>query len=176
VTPSALSLEQFDAPLILDFLQDLEMTQHNSPQTCNARLVAIKSFMRFLEHREPALLEQSRHILTIPAKRTEIRLINYLSLTEMQAVLNQPDLHRRDGIRDRAMVHLCFSAGLRVSKLVGLPLEALEWQPSPSVRIQGKDRRERVLLLWKQPAADLRAWVAVRGHPTVPELFVNARN
>jgi integrase/recombinase XerD len=175
VTPSALCLEQLDAPLVMDFLQHLETARHNSPQTRNARLVAIKSFLRFLEHRVPALLEQSRRILAIPAKRTDSRLISYLSLEEMQAVLNVPHLHRRDGIRDRAMLHLCFSAGLRVSELVGLPLPALEWQPSPHVHIHGKGRRERLIPLWKQTAADLRAWLAVRGQPRAPELFVNAR-
>jgi integrase/recombinase XerD len=174
VTPSALYLEQIDAPLVMDFLHYLEAERHNSPRTRNARLVAIKSFMRFIEHRVPALLEQSRRILAIPAKRTDSRLISYLSLPEMQALLNAPDLQHRDGIRDRAMLHLCFSAGLRVSELVGLPLQALEWQPSPNVRIQGKGRRERRLPLWKQSAADLRAWLAVRGQALTPELFVNA--
>jgi integrase/recombinase XerD len=176
VTPSALSLEQLDAPLVMDFLHYLETERHNVPRTRNARLVAIKSFMRFVEYREPSLLEQSRRILAIPAKRTDTRLISYLSLEEMQAVLNTPNLQRRDGIRDRAMLHLCFSAGLRVSELVNLPLNALEFAPSPSVRIQGKGRRERHLPLWKQTAIDLRAWLAVRGEPLVPELFVNARN
>lgn len=176
VTPSALCLEQIDASLVMDFLQYLETERHNSPRTRNSRLVAIKSFMRFIEHRVPSLLEQSRRILAIPAKRTDSRLISYLSLEEMQAVLNAPDLQRRDGIRDRAMLHLCFSAGLRVSELVGLSLHALELQPSPNVRIQGKGRRERLLPLWKQTAVDLRAWLTVRGQPPATELFVNARN
>ena len=175
-TPSSLYLEQLDAPLIMDFLHHLETERHNSPRTRNARLVAIKSFMRFIEYRVPALLEHSRRILAIPAKRTETRLIHYLSLGEMQALLNAPALQRRDGIRDRAMLHLCCCAGLRVSELVGLPLQALQWQPSPNVRIQGKGRRERVLPLWKQTATDLRAWLALRGALPVPELFVNARN
>ena len=175
-TRSSLYLEQLDAPLIMDFLHHLETERHNSPRTRNARLVAIKSFMRFIEYRVPALLEHSRRILAIPAKRTETRLIHYLSLGEMQALLNAPALQRRDGIRDRAMLHLCFCAGLRVSELVGLPLQALQWQPSPNVRIQGKGRRERVLPLWKQTATDLRAWLALRGALPVPELFVNARN
>ena len=74
--------------------------------------------MRFVEYRVPSLVEQSRSILAIPAKRTDSRLINYLSLVEMQAVLNAPDLQRRDGLHDRAMLHLCFSAGLRVSELI----------------------------------------------------------
>ena len=174
VTPSALCLEQIDAALIMDFLQHLETERHNSPRTRNARLVAIKSFMRFVEYRVPSVLEQSRRILAIPAKRTDIRLVNYLSMAEMQALLNAPDIQRRDGIRDRAMLNLCFSAGLRVSELVGLPLQALEWQPSPNVRIQGKGRRERLLPVWKQTAADLRAWLAVRGQLPASELFVNA--
>jgi site-specific recombinase XerD len=132
--------------------------------------------MRFIEHRVPSILEQSRRILAIPAKRTDTRLINYLSLDEMEVLLNTPDIERRDGIRDRAMLHLCFSAGLRVSELVNLPLHALEWQPSPSVRIHGKGRRERLLPIWKQATTDLRAWLAVRGQPPVTELFVNARD
>ena len=76
--------------------------------------------MRFLEYRVPALLEHSRRILAIPAKKTETRLVHYLTVEEMQSLLNVPDLQQRDGIRDRAMLHLCFAAGLRVSELVNL--------------------------------------------------------
>ena len=175
VTPSALSLEHIDAPLVMDFLHSLETERRNTPRTRNARLVAIKSFMRFLEYRVPSLLEQSRRILAIPAKRTAERVVPYLTLEEMQAVLNAPNLQRRDGVRDRAMLHLCVSAGLRVSELLSLPVQALDWQTSPSVHIHGKGRKERILPLWKQTATDLRAWLAIRGEPPAPELFVNAR-
>jgi integrase/recombinase XerD len=176
LTPSALCLEQLDASLLMDFLQSLETERGNCARTRNARLVAVKSFMRFMEHRVPAILEQSRRILAIPAKRTDTRLISYLSFDEMQALLNAPDLERRDGIRDRAMLHLCFSAGLRVSELVSLPLHALERQLPPSVRIYGKGRRERLLPIWKQTTTDLRAWLAVRGQAPATELFVNAQD
>lgn len=175
VSPSELELEQLDAPLIMDFLEQLETKRGNTASTRNARLAAIKSFMRFCEYREPSILEQSRRILAIPFKRTDARLIDHLSIAEMQAILNAPDLQVRDGLRDRAMLHLCFSAGLRVSELVGLPLVALELQPLPSIRVQGKGRRERCLPLWKETAADLRAWLAVRGDALAPELFLNAR-
>ena len=96
-------------------------------------------------------------------------------MAEMQAILNAPDVRTREGIRDRAMLHLCFSAGLRVSELVGLPLIALTLYPTPSIRVMGKGRKERSLPLWKQTAADMRAWLAVRGDAPVPELFLNAR-
>jgi site-specific recombinase XerD len=175
VSPSELELEQLDAPLIMAFLEQLETKRGNAASTRNARLAAIKSFMRFCEYREPSILEQSRCILAIPFKRTDVSLVDHLTIAEMQATLNAPDLQTWAGLRDRAMLHLCFSAGLRVSELVGLPLTAVELQPSPSVRIQGKGRRERCLPLWKKTAADMRAWLAVRGDARVPELFLNAR-
>jgi integrase/recombinase XerD len=176
VPPSQLSLEQLDAPLVMDFLDYLERVRGNSPSTRNARLVAIKSFMSFLEHRVPALLEQSRQIHTIPPKKTNTPLVKHLLREEIEALLNTPSLETRSGIRDRAMLHLCFATGLRVSELVTLPLAALTLHPSPSLRVTGKGRRERTLPLWKQTAADLRAWLAVRGErPGILELFVNAR-
>ncbi|MEJ2388449.1 MAG: tyrosine-type recombinase/integrase [Chromatiaceae bacterium] len=176
VTPSALSLEQIDARLVQDFLAHLEAARGNSPRTRNTRLAAIKSFMHFVEYRAPALLEQIREILAIPTKKIDQPLIAYLTQTEIQALLNAPDVQTRCGIRDRAMLHVCFAAGLRVSELIGLPLTALCLQPTPTVHIQGKGRRQRALPLWKQAAEDVRAWLAVRGEVSVPELFVNHQN
>lgn len=175
VTPSQLALEQIDASLVMDFLADIESGRGNCARTRNTRLAAIKSFMRFVEHRVPSVLEQSLRVLAIPTKKTTTPLIRYLSVAEMQAILNAPDLHTRAGIRDRAMLHLGFAAGLRVSELVGLPLSAVTLQPAPAIRVMGKGRKERSLPLWKQTASDLRAWLAVRGNVAVPELFVNAR-
>jgi integrase/recombinase XerD len=175
-SPSRLTLEQIDSSLVMSFLDSLEFARGNSVSTRNARLVAIKSFMAFVENRLPAFLEQSRQIRAIVPKRTTVRLINHLTRDEIQALLNAPDLATRGGVRDRAMMHLCFAAGLRVSELVALPLERLSLHPDPCVRVLGKGRRERALPLWKQTAADVRAWLDVRvAKPSVCELFVNAR-
>ncbi len=175
VPPSKLALEQLDAPLVMDFLAALETERGNSPTTRNARLAAIKSFMRFLEYRVPALLEQIRRVLAIPAKKTDQPLIPHLSLAEMQAILNAPAIRTRYGLRDRAMLHVCFAAGLRVAELLTLPLAAVTWHPTPTIHIQGKGRRHRALPLWKQTAEDVRAWLAVRGEVALPELFFSTQ-
>jgi integrase/recombinase XerD len=158
----------------MDFLAHLEAERGNSARTRNARLAAIKSFMKFVEYRVPSSLEQSRRVLAIPTKKTDLPLVHYLSMTEMQAILDAPDVHTRYGLRDRAMISLCFAAALRVSELLTLPLTALTFYPTPTVQIQGKGRRERALPLWKQTADDLREWLAVRGDFTVPEVFLSA--
>ncbi len=174
--PSRLSLEEIDSTLVMSFLDSLESTRRNSASTRNARLVAIKSFMAFVEIRLPALLEQCRQIRAIAPKKTVVRLVSHLTRDEIQALLNAPDLASRGGTRDRAMMHLCFAAGLRVSELVTLPLERLSLHPDPCLRVLGKGRRERALPLWKQTAADLRAWLNVRiAQPSVCEVFVNSR-
>jgi site-specific recombinase XerD len=59
VAPSQLALEQIHAPLVVDFLNDLEATRGNGPSSRNVRLAAIKSFMLFLEYRVPSALEPS---------------------------------------------------------------------------------------------------------------------
>lgn len=174
VSPSALTLEQIDARLVSAFLEHLEDVRQNAAVTRNVRLAAIKSFFRFLEYRQPAALEQIRRVLAIPFKKTDRRLVPYLLREELQAVLDAPDPKTREGIRDRAMMHLAVCAGLRVSELTGLKIEDIDLRPL-SIRVLGKGRRERTLPLWKTTAAALRAWLAVRGRPVTPELFVNAR-
>jgi site-specific recombinase XerD len=175
IAPSAITLEQLDAPLILNFLTWLEEKRGNAISSRNVRLAAIKAFMHFMELRAPAALEQIRRILEIAAKKTVSRLVKHLTREEVQALLNAPDPSRLDGIRDRAMLHLCFAGGLRVSELLGVQLKDLKLQPQPTVLIHGKGRRQRCLPLWKETATAVRAWLAIRGTVLVPEMFYNAR-
>jgi integrase/recombinase XerD len=175
LVPSNIQLEQIDAQLILAFLQHLESDRKNQPISRNARLAAIKSFMRFVNYRVPSAIDQVRSILAIPFKKTDQRLITHLTFDEMQAVIDAPDPSTRKGIRDRAMLHLGFTAGLRVSELVGLAVENLSLNPTATVFIRGKGRRERALPLTRETVAAVRAWMAVRGNPIAPELFLSAR-
>jgi len=175
VPPSQLAIEQLDAPLVVSFLNHLETTRSNRPSSRNVRLAAIKSFMHFLEYRVPSAIEQIRRILAIPLKKAETRLVKHLTVEEMQAILNAPEPTNWAGIRDRAMLHLSFAGGLRVSELVGMQLADVTLQPHASILVRGKGRRERCLPLWKVTAAALRAWLAVRGSASAPELFLNAR-
>jgi site-specific recombinase XerD len=174
-TPSAIALEALEAPLVLAFLTHIEEKRGCSASTRNARLAAIRSFMRFVELRVPSVIEQSRRVLAIPMKKTDTKLVRHLSHEEIEALLRAPDGTTRFGIRDRAMMHLAYAAGLRATELVTLPLGAAVMTGVPSVRVVGKGRKERALPLWKSAADDVRAWIAVRGDARAGELFTNAR-
>ncbi|HHN6585538.1 TPA: tyrosine-type recombinase/integrase, partial [Escherichia coli] len=173
---STLTIEQLNEKLILDFLTYLQRERNNTARTINSRLAAIKSFMRFLQYRVPTALEQINRILAIPVQRTDRNLIRHLKQEEAQALLNAPDPTTRTGIRDRAMVHLALSGGLRVSELVGLRISDLHFDNSNvNVLIHGKGRKQRELRLWRSVTQSVRAWLSVRGQASVPELFLNAR-
>jgi site-specific recombinase XerD len=173
--PSTLHLEDLDAPLVLGFLAHLEETRGNGASTRNARLAAVKSFMRFVEHRVPSALAQVQRVMAIPLKRTKKREVQHLTFKEVQALLDAVDLEARDGVRDRAMLYLAFAAGLRVSELISVCIEDFRLQPTPTLLVHGKGRRERELPLWRQTATALKRYLAVRPTSSFLQLFLSGR-
>jgi integrase/recombinase XerD len=174
IRPYRLEVEQLDAPLILAFLEHIETDRGNSGRTRNARLAAVNAFFRFLEYRLPSCLDQASRIHAIPMKKTDEALVGYLRRDELQALLDAPDVRTPAGVRDQAMLHLAFAAGLRVSELVGLRLDQLDQPALSRIHVLGKGRRERVLPLWKETAATLKSWLALRPQSSHPELFLSA--
>jgi site-specific recombinase XerD len=172
--PSQLSIEQLDASVVLAFLSHIEGERRCTARTRNARLAAIHSFFRYLEYRVPSCLEQAAQIRAIPMKRADQALVCHLDRDEIITLLDVPDRQTALGLRDRAMLHLAFAAGLRVSELVGLRLDQLDRGPTPRVRILGKGRRERVLPLWRETANAISDWIEVRPTKGDQELFLNA--
>jgi integrase/recombinase XerD len=172
-SPSELAIEDLDVQMIRAFLEHIEVGRANSVRSRNARLAAIKSFFRFVEHRHPACLEQALMIRALPVKRTDTRLIDYLTREELQALLAAPNRYTLGGLRDRAMLHLAYAAGLRASELLAVRMGDFPEGSFSSVRILGKGRRERILPLWKETQAAIRAWLAVRPGDAGPELFLN---
>lgn len=173
-SPSSLDIEQLDARLVMAFLDHLERDRRNGISSRNARLAAIKSLFRYIEHRVPSAIDQVRRILAIPTKRSTSRLVGYLTREEAQAIINAPD-STAAGLRDRAMLHLAVATGMRVSELVGTQLEDLDLQPQPTITVHGKGRRERRLPLWRETATALKRWLRVRPDGPSRNLFLNDR-
>ncbi|MDE0704744.1 MAG: tyrosine-type recombinase/integrase, partial [Rhodospirillaceae bacterium] len=112
---------------------------------------------------------------SLTQKRTDKPLIDWLDRNEVQAILDAPDAATVAGLRDRAMLHLCYAAGLRVSELIGLTLDSLSGPQLEAIRVLGKGRRDRELPLWKETKAVLNEWLDVRPPVNNRYLFLNAR-
>ncbi|MDE0029849.1 MAG: tyrosine-type recombinase/integrase [Deltaproteobacteria bacterium] len=175
IRPCALKIEHFTVALLLSFLEFLENSRNNSVGTRNIRLAAIKSFFRYVEYRVPGCLDLALRVRAIPHKRADKPLVDWLDRVEMQAILDAPDTATVAGLRDRAMLHLCYAAGLRVSELIGLTLDSLSGPQLETIHILGKGRRDRELPLWKETKSVLNEWLDVRPPVKNRYLFLNAR-
>ena len=175
VRPCTITLEQLTVELIFGFLDHLEAGRNNSVSTRNVRLAAIKSFLRYLEYRLPSCLDLARQVHAIPMKAHDHSVVRYLDHEEIKALLDAPDPGTPAGLRDRAMLHLVYAAGLRVSELVGVMLEDLGHPGLDTLRIMGKGRKERGLPLWKETTEVIRDWLKVRPEVSDHHLFLNSR-
>lgn len=175
VRPCHLKVEHFTAQIVIDFLHSLEKDRNSSASTCNVRLAAIKSFFRYLEYRVPSCLGQAMQIRAIPQKLTKKPLIDWLEPFETQAILNAPKTNTLYGIRDRAMLHVCYAAGLRASELLALSLDSFSGPEMKTLTILGKGRRLRELPLWRETTEVLNDWIALRPSVGTRLIFFSAR-
>ena len=171
--PSALSMTDLDAPAILAFLDHLEQVRGNCVRTRNARLAALRSFLKFAAARDPTCLPAVQRVLAVPMKRFDRPLLGYLSREEMAAILAAPDASTWSGQRDRVLFALMYNTGARVSEAIGLRRSDVELAPSRTVRIEGKGRKQRVIPLWPSTAARLREWLPRIGPDPGSPLFPN---
>lgn len=170
--PAKLTLNDFDAALVLAFLAYLETERHNAVRSRNARLAAIRAFAHYVALQCPPALQQAQQILAIPLKRFEKPLLGFLSRPEVEAIRTAPDPGTWCGRRDRLMIALLYNTGARVSELVDIAVADVNLEISPSVRLHGKGRKQRTVPLWRETVAEIRPWLKATGlrpeQPLVP--------
>jgi site-specific recombinase XerD len=151
-------LEDWDAPHILGFLEHLEKGRHCCPRTRNARLAAIHCFMKYVCRRCPDSLALAQRVLAIPSKRHAQPLLGYLSVEEVQAILDVPSALTHSGQRDQLFFQLLYNTGARVSELVALNRQDFD-RTCQSLALHGKGRKERTVPLWSKTARQVRRWL-----------------
>jgi site-specific recombinase XerD len=174
-TPSALELDNLDAPLIGAFLDHLEQARRISARTRNVRLAAIHSFFKYAAFHQPAHSALIQRVLAMPSKRYDKSAIEFLSRAEIDALVAAADPRTWIGRRDRALLLLAVQSGLRVSELVGLRCRDLVLGIGAHVRCQGKGRKERCTPLRKEAVMVLRAWLQEQKGRPEDVLFPTAR-
>jgi site-specific recombinase XerD len=175
-TPSAITLPELDAPLLLAFLDHLEKDRGNSVRSRNARLAAIRTFLKFASHHDLASLATIEQALAIPFKRFDRPLVGFLSRSEIGAIIEAPDRASRAGQRDRAFFSMMYNTGARVSEMIGIRCRDIVLEGQPAVHLRGKGRKERSVPLWRPTAALIRSWLPQIGDPAGDSVLFPNRN
>jgi integrase/recombinase XerD len=171
--PTALTLPDLDASLVLAFLDHLEGDRHNTIRTRNARLAALRSFFHYAASRAPADLPTIQRVLAIPCKRCDTPMLGFLTREEVDAVQSACDLTTWSGRRDLALVATLYNTGARVSEAIGLRVADLVGRREATLHLRGKGRKERVVPLWKSTARLLASWLATQTTSPQAPLFPN---
>lgn len=161
---------------LLAYLSQLKQSGR-SASTIARRLASIKAFYRFLTaerylRRDPAeVLEAAQKGLHLP---------KFLSVQDVDKLLEQPNLGTLDGYRDKTMLETLYATGMRVSELVSVPLQNVDLKMQ-YVIVMGKGSKERMLPLGRTALKYLERYISVvrpqllHGKPEeVQELFVTS--
>jgi integrase/recombinase XerD len=171
-----LVLEAVSRDDLVDFLASLYRLKLES-RTVARHLVTLRNFFRFAQIHELITTDPSINLESPKIRRS---LPGYLRLEEVERLLEQPDSTTALGLRDRAMLEVLYSTGLRVSELIGLRVSDLDSKVG-CVRCIGKGDKERIvpvgrkaLIMVEKYLRDARPKLLgkLRGSPT---LFVNRR-
>jgi integrase/recombinase XerD len=160
--PAQLDLTDVDAVVIGDFLQHLETDRGNTVASRNTRLAAIHSLFRYASLRAPQHANLISRVLAIQTKRTVKTIVNFLSRTELDALLAAPDRSTWHGRRDHALLVLAAQTGLRVSEITGLAIDDLHLGTGAHVYCQGKGRKDRCTPLTTHTKQIIAGWLDER--------------
>lgn len=119
--------------------------------TLNYHLIALRSFLKFCAKRDVRTLAPEK----VELAHTVRSQVTFLNEEELERLFEQPDLEKLAGLRDRAILELLFSSGLRVSELVGLDRDHINLKRREFM-VRGKGQKDRPIFI--SPAA--AKWIA----------------
>src|SRR5262249_16438596 len=173
--PATFLIADWQAEVILSFLDHLEEVRHNSARSRNIRLAAIRTFFRWVALREPEQIGLATRVLAVPVKRTEKRIVQALTREEMEALLKAPDPSTRQGRRDHALLLTLYNSGARISEITGLHCNQVKFGASAFLQLHGKGRKERTVPLWPKTARTLQVWFRELGGESQEFVFPSIR-
>lgn len=171
-----LTLEAVSRDDLVDFLASLYRQKLESKSVAR-HLVSLRNFFRFAQVQGLLAADPSMNLESPKIRRS---LPGYLRLEEVERLLEQPDTKTALGLRDRAMLEVLYSAGLRVSELIGLRVSDLDTKVG-CVRCIGKGDKERIVPIGKKALNTVDRYLRdarpklLGKTPGSPTLFINRR-
>jgi integrase/recombinase XerD len=172
-----LTLEGITRDHLVDFLATLYRQKLESRSVAR-NLVTLRNFFRYAQVEELLTADPS---INLESPKVRKRLPGYLKLPDVERLMTQPDQKTPLGLRDRAMLEVLYSTGLRVSELTGLRVADVDMKVG-SVRCIGKGDKERIVPVGRKALGmvekylrNARPQLVVKKTLPTTALFVNRR-
>ncbi|HEY0965210.1 MAG TPA: site-specific tyrosine recombinase/integron integrase [Candidatus Saccharimonadales bacterium] len=135
--------------------------------TQSYHLIALRGFLKYLSERDIPSLPADK----IKLPKTVRKQVTFLHFEEIQRLLDQIDLSAEEGVRDRAIIELLFSSGLRVSELVNLNRDHVNTKRREFM-VRGKGQKDRPVFVSDSAAKWVEEYLAMR-MDNLPPLFLS---
>jgi len=149
-----------------------------SKKSQNYYLIALRALLNYFAERDIQSLPSSKIKL---AKQKSEETISFLEVSDVEKMLKVPDVENINGLRDRAILELFFSSGMRISELVALNADQMSFLDDKSTKrtyelsIVGKGKHIRTIFISPRAAEWLRKYI-VKRHDVYKPLFLNSRS
>lgn len=140
-----------------DYLRDLSIKGRNN-RTLARKSTTIKSFFHFCERNE---FIEKNPAMNMQIPRFEKQLPKFFTEKEMEDLLNIPDLSSRFGVRNKAILELIYSCGMRISEVAHCKINKIDLTEK-TIRIIGKGNKERIVPVGKMAIRAVKNYVKIR--------------
>lgn len=169
------SIQDLDLHGVKKYRLHLARLKNQRDDTVTARtqsyyVIALRSFLKWLTKMDVPVLPPEK----IDLPKTEPPAMHFLAPDQMNRLMQQPDTHVIQGLRDRAILEMLFSTGLRVSELVSLDRDQVNLERR-EFGVMGKGRKIRVVFLSEEAADWLERYLGQRTDPWTPVFIRHAK-
>ena len=164
-----ISLKRTDNVVLRGFLATL-YEKRNKKSTIARKLAAIRSFFQFCI-RKRWLEDNPAKVVATPKQEKPVP--SFLSEEDMEQFLDLPKAHRPLDLRDKSILELLYATGSRVSELVGINLEDINFEER-LIRVRGKGKKERIVPFGKIAKESLAFYIRARSQIHKGEIDKNA--
>lgn len=125
VSIQKLSFSHLNSENVSGFLSWLQSERGNSDTSCNQRLMAIRSFVKYAAISDPANIYLQAEIAKVPVRKCQSKVVEFFSDDTLKALLEQPDRSKKTGLRNSCFMILMYDTGARCQEILDLRIKDL---------------------------------------------------
>lgn len=160
IAPCSLSSECFTRSYIEEWILWLKDERGCSPQTCNIRLTALRTFLKYLADRDLSCLALYQCITLIPMQKVVRKKVTGMSKDAVKALLSVPDVLTKTGQRDLVLLVILYCTAARIDEILSMKINQLHLEADkPYITVVGKGRKIRTLYILPKGVAHLKKYM-----------------
>lgn len=152
LSPNSFYMKDFRRELVIEFL---EWYRENgaSISAANQRLAALKAFAGYAQFESIECIAPLQDVSGIKAKKAAPKEVSFLTVEQMSAVINRPDISSHTGFRHRILLTLLYDSGCRVQELCDITIADVSLGSVSTVHLHGKGNKYRTVVISDETAS-----------------------